>query len=71
MQRQPVVSSLLRSVGYDPASSVLEVELIEPGHVYEYFDVPYSVFEELMNADSLGSYFNEFIKDLYPYRRVV
>ena len=30
MERQPVASSLIRSVGYDPAGSILEVEFVEP-----------------------------------------
>jgi hypothetical protein len=68
MERQPIESSLIRSVGYDVASSILEVELAEEGRVYEYFDVPFSAYQELMEAESKGSYFNEFIKDLYAYR---
>jgi hypothetical protein len=64
-----VDSSLIRSVGYDLASSVLEVEFVE-GRVYEYYDVPLSVYSELMNAGSKGEYFNEHVKDMYPYGEV-
>jgi hypothetical protein len=67
MDRQPVDSSLIRSVGYDLTASVLEVELQESGRVYRYFDVPYSVVEELMTAESKGGYFNEHVRDLYAY----
>ena len=68
MDRQPVESRLIRSVGYDPAASVLEVELLaEPARVYRYFDVPYSVFDELMAAESKGAYFNEHVRDMYAY----
>jgi hypothetical protein len=56
-------------VGYDLASSVLEVELVG-GRVYEYYDVPLSVYSELMNADSVGSYFNDHVKDMYTYSEV-
>ena len=69
MYRRPVDSSLIRSIGYDLASSVLEVELVG-GRVYEYYDVPLSVYSELMNADSKGNYFNEYIKDLYSFGEV-
>lgn len=69
MERRPVSSSLIRSVGYDLASSILEVEL-NGGSVYEYFDVPYSVFLELLEADSKGSFFNEWVRDLYAYEEV-
>src|SRR5262249_41091360 len=68
VERQPVDSSLIRSVGYDLPSSILEIELVEPNRVYEFFDVPFSVYTELMEAESKGSYFNEFIRDLYAYQ---
>jgi hypothetical protein len=68
MERQPVTSSLIRSVGYDLASSILEVEFADSGRVYEYFDVPLSVYEELISAESIGSYFNEYVKDLYAFQ---
>ena len=67
MDREPVESSLIRSVGYDPTGSILEVELREGGRVYRYFDVPYSVAEELMAAESKGAYFNEHVKDMYAF----
>ena len=68
MIRQLVDSSLIRSIGYDPAESTLEVEMLG-GLSYEYFDVPMSAFLELMDADSKGAYYNDFIKDLYAFRR--
>lgn len=70
MDRQPVESSLIRSVGYDLASSILEIELTGEGRIYEYFDVPLSVYSELMAAESKGEYFNEYIRDLYSYQQV-
>ena len=39
----------------------------EPTRVYRYFDVPYSVFDELMSAESKGAYFNEHVRDMYAY----
>jgi hypothetical protein len=71
MDRQPVESRLIRSVGYDLPASVLEVELLpEPSRVYRYFDVPYSIFDELMSAESKGAYFNEHVRDMYAYEEV-
>jgi hypothetical protein len=70
VERQPVDSSLIRSVGYDLPNSILEIELVEPNRVYEYFDVPFSVYTELMEAESKGSYFNENIRDDYAYQQV-
>jgi hypothetical protein len=42
-------------VGYDRDRLVLETELTSP-KIYQYFDVPDSVFLELLSADSLGTY---------------
>ena len=69
MQRQPVASSNLRSVGYDREAHVLEIEF-HGGRVYRYLGVPEGVYAELMSAGSKGTYFSTFIKDRYPTQRV-
>jgi hypothetical protein len=69
MERQPVTSSNLRSVGYDPDSRTLEIEF-QTGRVWRYAGVPPSVYSTLMAADSKGSYFNSLIRDVYPDIRV-
>lgn len=66
MNRIPVQSSNLASIGYDPSSMTLEVEFIS-GRVYEYYDVPQSEYEGLMAAGSHGTYFNQNIKGHYRY----
>ena len=70
MYRRPVESSLIRSIGYDLPSSVLEVELAGGKGVYEYLDVPLSVYSRLMAADSIGAYFNEHIRDVYVCEQI-
>lgn len=70
MERQSVASSLIRSVGYDPIDCILEVEFVEPRRVYAYFDVPYSIYVEWLDAPSKGQYFNEFIRDDFDYEEV-
>jgi hypothetical protein len=69
MQRVPVDSQALRSVGYDPTRQVLQAEFTS-GNVYEYDDVPLEVYQDLMAAESHGRYFNACIKDRYRYRRL-
>lgn len=69
MRRRLVNSSSLRSVGYDPRSRTLEIEFHSES-VYQYLDVPQTVFEELLAQDSLGSYFNAEIRDSYACARV-
>jgi hypothetical protein len=69
MQRQKVQSSNLASIGYDKENQLLEIEF-NHGGVYEYFDVPNDVYEELMNASSHGKYFISEIKDSYDYNKI-
>lgn len=69
MDREPVTSSNLRSVGYDPDSQILEIEF-HHGGIYQYSGVPVSVYQGLMSAPSLGQYHHKYIKDSYPYRKV-
>ncbi len=67
MNRQSVSSSNLRSVGHD--GSTLEVEF-RNGSVYQYSGVPKSVSRALLSAGSKGGYFNDYIRDRYPTRRI-
>lgn len=70
MRRGLILSTSLRSVGYDSDSKTLEVEFAHGG-VYEYLRVPDVVYEELMSAMSPGEYFDSRIRDAgFQYRRV-
>lgn len=69
MKRQSVESSNLSSIGYDAENETLEVQF-NHGGVYQYFDVPENVYEELMNADSHGRYFVQNIKDDYEFQKM-
>jgi len=70
LERIPVDSSNIGSVGYDEDEEMLEVEFLN-GTIYEYEGVPREVYEELMRASSHGSYFYWSIRMEYPYRRIV
>ncbi len=70
MERTPVSSSNLRSVGYDPNEETLEIEF-HSGGTYQYYGVPLQKYEGLMSASSKGSYFDAYIKKAgYRYRKV-
>ncbi len=70
MKREPVKSSNVSSVGYDPGTSTLEIKF-HSGGVYQYYGVPSSVHEGFMKADSKGSYFHHYIKLAgYHYKKV-
>jgi hypothetical protein len=66
MLRVPVISSNLKSVGYDPKSQTLEIEFLSRD-VWRYSNVPPEIHAALMNAPSKGTYFSAHIKK-YPAR---
>jgi hypothetical protein len=55
-------------VGYDEESETLEVEF-KNGTLYQYFDVPKSIFIGLIGADSVGGYLAENVKGVFRYSR--
>ena len=67
--RTYIDSSNLASIGYDAKNKILEIEF-NHGGVYQYFDVPQDVYDELMNADSYGKYFVHNIKNNYRYQKI-
>ena len=69
MQRYSVASSNLATVGYDPATETLEVEFLS-GSVYQYYNVPQNMYDQLMREGSKGRFLNTYIKNAYPYSRV-
>lgn len=68
MQREPVDSSAITSVGYDPDSETLEIEF-KSGGVYQYYGVPPDEHAALVNADTIGGYFSANIRDGYSYMK--
>jgi KTSC domain len=62
MDRIPVDSRALVSVGYDPKTQVLEAEFPN-GDVYDYSPVSETIWNELLAAPSTGSYFMANIRN--------
>ena len=69
MQRLPVDSSDIVSVGYDPKARVLEIEFKE-GRIYEYLEVNPETYRLFTKADSYGQYFLSSINGRYRYKRI-
>jgi KTSC domain len=61
MQRVALNSTLLQSAGYQDQLTLLEPEFRD-GAVYHYFDVSPEMFQELLQAQSKGAYFNDSIR---------
>jgi hypothetical protein len=69
MIRQTVSSSNIRSIGIDVKFQTLEIEF-QDGDIYQYFNIPESIYSALMSASSHGSYFHCYIKDQYQWTKI-
>lgn len=58
MQRQTVVSSHIKSIGYN--SGLLEIEFRD-GSVYQYSQVPEPIYKSLMESESKGRFVRNHI----------
>jgi hypothetical protein len=67
--RVDLSSTLLQAAAYQPEDELLEVEF-RTGAVYRYCDVPVSIYEELLQADSKGRYFNQHIRNRFPTKKI-
>ena len=61
-----VDSSVIKSVGFEPVHRDLFIEF-KNGKQYIYHEVPEEEFEALIEAESVGSYFNAEIADEYDF----
>ena len=61
IQRVPVDSGKLNSIGYDPNSRILEIQY-DNGDVYQYYQVPQAAYSSMMHAEFAFGYFNYNIK---------
>ena len=62
--RQPVQSTAIAKVGYSKRRHILEIEFVN-GAVYRYFDVPLSVYHDLMSAESKARFYDSNIRKHY------
>jgi len=69
MDREPVDSSNIESIGYDAAECILEVEF-KGGSVYRYKGVPQELYAELCEAGSAGSFIHRLIKNVFECERI-
>jgi hypothetical protein len=62
-QMQEVNSSAIRAVGYD--GHTLAVQFHTSGTTYCHHGVPYSLYVQLMQASSMGAFYNRNIRGKY------
>ena len=62
--REPVQSSAIAKVGYSKRRHILEIEFVN-GAVYRYFDIPLSVYHDLMSTESKARFYDSKIRKHY------
>lgn len=60
MNRSPIKSNTIISVGFDEKELILELEFTN-GSIYQYYDVPKKTYLAFLCASSVGQYFNKNI----------
>ncbi len=70
LERHAVKSRILRSVGYDEPTKILEVEF-QSGLVYQYSGVPPKVYKDLERSGEVGKYYSDKIRTQFQAKQVV
>jgi hypothetical protein len=60
---------MLRSVGYDASTKIMEIEF-HTGLVYQYSGVPPKVYADLMRSEEIAKYFTEKVRPLFRTKQV-
>jgi hypothetical protein len=63
------VSSAIWGYGYSGINNYLDIQFTS-GAVYRYSEVPVVAFDGLHGASSQGGYFNEAVRNVYPFERL-
>ena len=63
-------SSCFSEIGYDSYWEILVVQFRDNGSVYTYLDFPIDKWDKFISADSLGSWYNKYIKGQYEYEKI-
>lgn len=69
MERTPVKSSQILSIGHDPEKQVLEIEF-KGGGVYHYTGVDAEKHAALVASDSIGKHFHANIRGQHQHRKL-
>jgi hypothetical protein len=70
LERLSVKSVILRSVGYDESTKILEIEF-HSGLVYQYSGVPLKIYTDLMRSGEIGKYFSDKVRTQFRTKQVV
>ena len=66
MNRYPVKSNNIVSIGYDEITQIVEIEF-KLNVMYNYLEVPLTEFIEFMKAPSIDEFYFNFIQSKYHF----
>jgi len=69
MERFPIASTNVASIGYDEQAAILEVEFVKGG-IYQYFGIPRDLYEEFLASPSKGAFINTRIRGVFAHAKV-
>lgn len=69
IERTEVVSSNIHSLGYHLSSFILQVEF-KDGSIYNYYEVPESVYIDFLESTSKGKFLNKNIAFRFKYEKI-
>jgi hypothetical protein len=69
MTRVPLQSSVLAAAEYRPDLPALDIAF-NTGEVYRYWKVPLSLYQDLLEADSKGAFFNAHIRNQFSFQHL-
>ena len=64
MKMISVNSSAISHIGYDSNTKQMKITF-KQSKTYDYCNVPQNIFDEFLNASSIGIYYDRHIKDNY------
>lgn len=71
MKRKPFESSALKFAVYNEEQKKVKVQIKETGEIYEYYKVPVDEYLKLVEAQSIGTYYNSvFKKKFTDYKKL-
>jgi len=65
----PVESKNILSVGYNANNRTMRIEF-KQNAFYDYMDVPPEVFQQIMSAQSKGTFFHSAVKGKYDFLKI-
>lgn len=68
--KEAYYSSAIAYYGYDTYHDKLAIMFESSDNVYVYSDVKYSLVKEFEEAESVGRFYNEYIKGQYPSEKI-